>query len=112
MTCCNDHRFVVFSWKQSQMQKQLQDPSTGNELGSGAQAGVGRNLADKKINWQVLILKMLTDLSVCYFNPLALYTVKPPGANICLVDSNVTIHCILNISLFYQKKSIDQMKPI
>lgn len=52
-----------------------------------AQADLGRNLADKKINWKVLILKMLIDLSVCYFNPLALYTVKPPGANICLIQT-------------------------
>lgn len=78
----------------------------------GIQAGVGRNLADKKINWEVLILKALIDLSVCYFNPPALCTAKPPGANIWLVESNMTIHCILNISLFCQKKSIVQLKPI
>lgn len=34
---------------------------------------------------------MLIHLSIHYFNPLALYTVKPAGVNImvCLVDSYV-----------------------
>lgn len=34
MACHNDGRFVVFFWKQSRMQKQLKNLSTGNEIGS------------------------------------------------------------------------------